>query len=104
MNAPDLTPTPPSLAAESTARLRAVMAEFARNGNRTESLHDVLCAVAAEARDRHIRAEQLLVLLKELWAELPEVRRALDPKDKAALLQRLIKWCIEEYYGPSHGA
>lgn len=100
MNAPDLTPTPPSLDAESVARLRAALAEFARDGNRTPSLRDALRRVADEARGRQIRAEQLLVLLKELWSELPDVRRAVDVKEKAMLLQRLVTWCIEEYYGP----
>lgn len=98
MNAPDLTPTPPSLDAESVARLRAALAEVARDGNPTSTLRDELCRVADEARSRQIRAEQLLVLLKDLWADLPEVRRAVDVKEKAALLQRLVTWCIEEYY------
>ncbi len=91
---------PPDLDAETVAAVRASLARYVREGNHTDELHDLLMRVAAEARGKGMMAERLLVVLKDIWGSLPEVRHA----DRArltgqnVLLQRLITRCIEQYY------
>ena len=53
------------------------------------------------ARSREIRAEQLLILTKEAWRELPEARRS-NPQHTRAMLDRVITLLIDEYYAPQH--
>ena len=59
---------------------------------------ETLALLADEARTRHIRAEQLLVVLKETWNSLPQVRGMADSTQQARLLERVITMCIKEYY------
>ena len=56
-----------------------------------------------EAAHAHgIRAEQLLLLIKDAWRELPEARRV--PRHAAGdVLSRLITICIHEYYARERG-
>ena len=93
----DRTPSP-QLESETVEALRAVMDRAVRRGNHTDELHDILCRVAAEAREKRIQAEQLLVIMKELWYSLPELRRVADNDRQVALLQELISRCIDRYY------
>lgn len=61
-------------------------------------LLDASRALSYEARRDGIRPEQLIVAVKQAWAELPEARaRRLTPAD-GVLLERLISLCIAEYY------
>ena len=62
--------------------------------------------VAAVARDRSGVALEaadvlyhLLVLLKDVWGGLPEVRSMSDSREQIRLLQRVVTMCIKEYYG-----
>jgi hypothetical protein len=49
------------------------------------------------ARNDGLRAEQLLLALKEVWRQLPERGRPLHI-DSDAILARLVTACIDEYY------
>ena len=91
---------PPSLDAETVAAVHAALARYVREGNHTAELQDLLIRVAAEARSKGIQAERLLVLIKEIWAALPDVRQAerAAVNEQSQLLQRLITRCIEQYY------
>ena len=54
------------------------------------------------ARDRGLRAEQVLLLLKELWRGLPEGLRL--PRHEAGdVIARAVTVCIDEYYRPDRG-
>ena len=97
MMAHDRTPAP-QLEASTTDALRAILGQAVRKGNHTDELRDTLCTVAAEARQKGIQAEQLLVILKDLWYSLPELSRASNPGAHTALLRELISRCIQEYY------
>jgi hypothetical protein len=55
-----------------------------------------LCDVA-HARGLHV--EQVLILLKDTWRELPEAQHAL-PSHDATILADVITACIAEYYAP----
>ena len=54
--------------------------------------------MSAEARERAILPEQLLVVLKDVWGTLPEVRAMTDAGEQVRLLQRVVTMCIKEYY------
>ncbi len=49
------------------------------------------------ARERGLRAEQLLLVLKEAWRELPEAQR-IPRYNSLEVLARVITVCIHEYY------
>jgi hypothetical protein len=54
--------------------------------------------MAGEARARSILPEQLLVVLKDVWSSLPEVRSTHESREQISLLQRVVTMCIKEYY------
>jgi hypothetical protein len=97
MMAHDSSPTPPSLADETIARVRDGLAEYlaAPTGDGV-ALRGALNAMGAEARARSIPPEHLLVTLKKVWYALPHPSE--DPALQTALLQRVVTMCIKEYY------
>jgi hypothetical protein len=97
MMAFDRTPSP-RLDAETLDSLRVVMDRALRRGNHDSELHQVLTRAAAEAREKAIPPEQLLIIMKDVWHSLPELRRAPDTERQTELLQELISRCIERYY------
>lgn len=54
--------------------------------------------ICREARVRGLRAEQLIIMMKDTWYRLPEARRLQFPHADD-VLARVITTCIEEYYG-----
>jgi hypothetical protein len=88
----------PRLEAQTLDALRAVMQRAMRKGDHGQDLQDVLRLAAAEARDKDIHAEQLLLIMKELWYSLPDLRGVDDSDRQTELLQELISRCITQYY------
>jgi hypothetical protein len=78
--------------------LRTVMQRAVRRGDHDQELQDVLIRAASEAREKDMHAEQLLVMMKDLWYSLPDVRQAGDGERQTELLQELITRCISQYY------
>jgi hypothetical protein len=78
--------------------LRTVMQRAGRRGDHDQELQDVLIRAASEAREKDMHAEQLLVMMKDLWYSLPDVRQAGDGERQTELLQELITRCISQYY------
>ena len=80
--------------------LRAV-AERAQLGGRDRrdgaEAGEPMRAVCFAARRCGLRAEQLLIVLKDAWRRLPEARR-LDGYQSEEVLTDVIQDCIEEYY------
>jgi ActR/RegA family two-component response regulator len=74
--------------------LRAYLADSANPGELQAALH----LMAAEARSRTILPEQLLVVLKDVWSTLPEVRSMTDSREQIRLLQRVVTMSIKEYF------
>ena len=97
MMAHDSTPPRPELSASSIESLRAALRAYLRD-NDTARLQVSLGDVAHEAHARKMRAEQLLVQLKDIWFELPEIGGAPEGDDQNRLLQRVVTLCIREYY------
>jgi hypothetical protein len=92
------TPSSPTLDANTVEALRAMLARSAAQGNHEPQLQNLLCTTAAEARTKGIRAEQLLVMLKDIWYSLPGVAARTASDVDNALLQDLISRSIREYY------
>ena len=82
---------------ETLDALRASLREHLMAGS-SPALQACLLAMATEAREKSIPAEQVLIALKDVWAKLPEVRAMTDPKEQVRLLQRVVTMCIKEYY------
>ena len=100
MMAHDSSPPPPALDPSTVAALNAALTRYVREGNHTQELQALLHQVAAEARQKGIVAERLLVMLKDIWHSIPEVRLASQREvtEQNALLQQLITRCIRQYY------
>ena len=77
--------------------LRTVMQRAMRKGDHGTELQEVLARAATEAREKDIHAEQLLVIMKDLWHSIPDLRAA-DTDRQNELLQELISRCITQYY------
>jgi hypothetical protein len=99
MMAHDSSHTPPSrLDDDTVAAVRAALRAYLSNRTDSSSLQRALVGVSAEARQRAMLPEQLLVVLKDVWATLPEVRDMTDAGEQVRLLQRVVTMCIKEYY------
>ena len=100
MMAHDSSP-PPSrgLAEETVERARLALSGYLANPESDgQNLRGALDAMAAEARDKKMLPEQLLVVLKDLWYSLPAVRAIDDSGAQIRMLQRVVTMCIKEYY------
>lgn len=100
MMAHDSSPPPAAgLAEETVARTRAALSHYlADSDGDGDGLRDALDAMATEARSKSMLPEQLLVVLKDVWYTLPEVRALDDSGAQIRLLQRVVTMCIKEYY------
>ena len=98
MMAHDSSARHPELSASAVASLEKALASFLANPSETKSLEVALRAVSKEAREKQVHAEQLLVVLKDLWFGLPPIRQMASGDAQNALLQRVITQCIREYY------
>ena len=91
--------TPPSrLDDASIDVLRAALRDYLQDSQDPSKLQPSLLLIANEARARSILPEQLLVVLKEVWSSLPEVRSMTNTREQINLLQRVVTMCIKEYY------
>ncbi len=50
------------------------------------------------AHRENLRVEELLLLLKQAWQSLPEVRDMPPGRERQDLLSRIVSMCIEEFY------
>jgi hypothetical protein len=99
MMAHDSSHTPPSrLDDETVAAVRDALRTYLSRTPEPAVLQRALVRMSAEARDRSILPEQLLVVLKDVWGTLPEVRAMTDSGAQVRLLQRVVTMCIKEYY------
>jgi hypothetical protein len=91
--------TPPSrLDDETLNTVRLALRGYLHDSSEPSALQASLLLMAAEARARAILPEQLLVVLKDVWNALPEVRSMTDTREQIRLLQRVVTMCIKEYY------
>ena len=87
------------LSGATVARLRTVLANHIAHPDVADpELGRVLRQIVVEARNRKIRAEQLILMLKNVWDSLPDTRYAIDREAQQEMRQRLITLCIKAYY------
>jgi hypothetical protein len=102
MNAPDSLPPrePRPLSDAILARLRAALeGRLAGPAGPDGELRDALLAAAAEARQRSLRAEELIVVLKTVLEDLTANRAGLKTSDEIKLREWLVTTSIRAYYG-----
>ena len=97
MMAHDSSAQRPNLSASVIAGLENALIRYLANHSDT-SLEPALRALTVEAREKKIHAEQLLIVLKDVWYSLPKIREAPTGDPQNALLQRVITQCIRQYY------
>jgi hypothetical protein len=104
-----VTPSPP----DPIAALRTVIQLSLRTDLRRvlagcpieqSGLRENLRTIGAHARRHQLHAEQLLVLIKNACAALPEGRELLAHPKRAATLNKLISMAVEEFYDPAKPA
>ena len=98
MMAHDSTPNRPTLDAASVDALESALQKYLVDATEIATLQPALQRIAAEAREKKMPAEQLLVLLKDIWFHLPQVRRTPDGENQNRVLQKVVTLCIREYY------
>ena len=99
MMAHDSSHTPPSrLDDDTVAAVRAALRAYLANSADAAALQHALLRMSAQARERTMLPEQLLVVLKDVWGTLPEVRAMSDAGEQVRLLQRVVTMCIKVYY------
>lgn len=59
---------------------------------------EVFTVLAREADARQLRAEGVLVALKRIWNDLPQVRALRDSQRRDQVLAHLVRLCIDSYY------
>jgi len=97
MMAFDRSSSHPALDPATVTELRAALARSAQAGDHGDELKGLLARAAADARQKGIQAEQLLVALKEIWYSLPHLSTQPGNDVQTRLLQQLIARCIHEY-------
>jgi hypothetical protein len=68
------------------------------------ALRENLRTIAQHARRHQLHAEQLLILIKDACAALPEGRELFVQPERAGTLSQLISIAVEEYYDPAKPA
>ena len=94
------TPEPRVLSDETRRQLRAAVLElWARSAAGDDALAAALDRMIHEARERALRAEELIVAFKALLADLPELDAGDRRLEAAHFRERLITLSIKAYYG-----
>lgn len=78
--------------------LRTALTRSLQSGDHGAELKGLLERAAADARQKGIQAEQLLLMLKDIWYSLPQLSTQPTSDVQTRLLQQLIARCIQEYY------
>ena len=93
------TPEPRPLGEETVAALRdAVVRLWRHPADGDEALQRAIGQMIQEARQRSLRAEDLIVSFKDLLVHLPELNAPDRRLEAARFRERLITLCIKAYY------
>ena len=84
--------------AEALDLLRASLSRYVTVGGDEQPVCDALNVLAREARDRQLYAEHMLIALKRIWGEMPEVQAIPVEAERKRLLAHVVKLCIDTYY------
>lgn len=91
---------PPTPLSEATrSQLRAAMAEsLDDSGEARPSLRAAVLAAAAEAREREMRPEELIIELKGLFTSALQGRATTFSGDEHKLREWMVTTCLKAYY------
>jgi hypothetical protein len=93
------TPEPRPLREDTTAALRdAVLALWTRPADGDAALQAAITRTIEEARERSLRAEDVIVAFKDLLTNLPELNGRERRLEAIKFRERLITLCIKAYY------
>src|SRR2546423_9562328 len=93
------TPEPQPLSDATVAALReAVLRLWNHPGEGDGPLHDAIAQTVIEARQRSLRAEDLILSFKDVLARLPELNASDRRLEAVRFRERLITLCIKAYY------
>lgn len=98
MMARESTPDRPQLDAAAVDALTSALLRYLADGDDGAPLQAALRQVALQAREKRMHAEQLLMELKDVWYELPPIKKTPEGPDQTRMLQRVVTLCIREYY------
>ena len=99
MMAHDQPGQPPAPVSEDTRRaLRAALEAYLEQGGDIAVVRQPLQQLIREGREVGAYAEQLLILLKEIWYGIPAVQHLRSPEQQSRLLQRVVTVSIHAYY------
>ena len=88
------------LTPELRARLRdAVLAQWRNPDHELVELGETLRAVAVDARDRGLRAEDLIIALHEIQLEMAIAQGRLIPEKRDRVHTWLVRACLRAYFG-----
>lgn len=98
MMAFERTPSTTALDPVVVADLKKVLSASVQTGDHGDELKGLLTRAAADARQKGVQAEQLLLAMKDIWYSLPHLSTQPGNDVQTRLLQQLIARCIQEYY------
>ncbi|MDQ3809853.1 MAG: hypothetical protein M3336_06135 [Chloroflexota bacterium] len=69
----------------------------------TDDPHDghlraVLRRLSGEVKAKGLHGEHVVIMLKQIWSQLPEMWQALAAHERRLMLERVVTLCIEEFY------
>lgn len=96
---PDATLPPRMASGPGVVALRCALQAQLRGEWPDGALRRALRLMCDEAHRNGLRAEQLLVVVKDAWRSLPEVSQLPTGGTRERLLSRVVTMCIEEFYG-----
>ena len=101
VNAPDSSSTPEPRALSAAVRDLlgdAIASVYREDGAADGKLRDALKRASAEARERGLRPEELIVSIKTLLDDLPSDVRGLTTGDQLQIRDRIVSACIRAYF------
>jgi hypothetical protein len=96
------TVVPPLRALALSALSEAVRAVDASDDAHERTMQPLRSA-CARAREAGLHAEDLIVILKDVWRELPDVQK-MERAESNNTLAHIVSSCIEEFYTGEHPA
>ena len=94
---PRSAPLEATMSAAAVGALRCALQAQLRHPSSDGSRRQVLRLLCDDARERGMQVEQVIILLKQAWLSLPEIR-APGGGLHSEQLSRIVGLCIEEYY------
>ena len=76
----------------------ALVAQVKEPDRPTQDLTRLLKKVGAEARQKNVKPEELIVIFKQLWNSVIESMRPQYPDQQEQMRQKLVTLCIQAYY------